>query len=81
MWIPLYVIFCFSFVAFSIFYLSLIFVNLINVFLGMFLLGFILYGTLCFSWTWVIVSFPMLGKFSAIISSNILRLFLSLFSF
>ena len=37
----------------------------------MFLLGFILYGTLCTSWTWVTVSFPMLGKFSVIISSNI----------
>ena len=34
-------------------------------------LGFILYGTLCVSWTWVTISFPMLGKFSTIISSNI----------
>ena len=32
---------------------------------------------LCASWPWLTVSFPMLGKFSAIISSNI---FLSSFS-
>ena len=37
--------------------------------LGMFLLGFILCGTLCTSWTWVTVFFPVLGQFSAIISS------------
>ena len=39
--------------------------------LGVFFLGFILYGTLCASCTWVTISFPMLGKFSTIISSNI----------
>ena len=39
--------------------------------LGVFLIGFILYGTLCASWTWVTISFPMLGTFSTIISSNI----------
>ena len=39
--------------------------------LGVFLLGFILCRTLCASWTWVAISFPMLGKFSTIISSNI----------
>ena len=37
----------------------------------MFRLGFILFGTLCVSWTWVIISFPILGKFSTIISSSI----------
>ena len=37
----------------------------------MFLLGFILYGTLCASWTWLAISFSMLGKFSTIISSKI----------
>ena len=37
----------------------------------MFLLGFILYGTLCASWTWLTISFSMLGKFSTIISSKI----------
>ncbi|XP_004273873.2 intraflagellar transport protein 25 homolog isoform X2 [Orcinus orca] len=37
----------------------------------MFLFGFILYGTLYASWTWVTVSFPMFGKFSTVISSNI----------
>ena len=39
--------------------------------LGVFHLGFILFGTLWVSWTWVIISFPILGKFSTIISSNI----------
>ena len=36
-----------------------------------FRLGFILFGTLWVSWTWVIISFPILGKFSTIISSSI----------
>ena len=40
--------------------------------LGVFLFGFILYGILSPSWTWVAVSFPVLGKFLTIISSNIL---------
>ena len=71
MGIPLYVIFCFSLASFNIFSLNLIFVSLINMCLGVFLLGFILYETLCTSWTWVTISFPMLGKFSTIISSNI----------
>ena len=46
------------------------FVSLINMFLGVFRLGFILFGTLWVSWTWVAISFPILGKFSAIISSS-----------
>ena len=71
MGVPLYVICHFSFVAFNNFSLSLIFVKLITVCLGMFLLGFILPGTLCASWTWVAISFPTLGMFSTIISSNI----------
>ena len=29
-------------------------------------IGFILPGTLCASWTWLTISFPMLGKFSVI---------------
>ena len=33
------------------------------------------------SWSWLTISFPMLGKFSAIISSNIFSLVVSLFSF
>ena len=49
----------------------LIFVNLINVCLGVFHLGFILFGTLWVSWTCVTISFPILGKFSAIISPSI----------
>ena len=31
---------------------------------------FILFGTLWVSWTWVAISFPILGKFSTVISSN-----------
>ena len=38
--------------------------------LGVFRLGFILFGTLWVSWTCVAISFPILGKFSAIISSS-----------
>ena len=51
----------------SIIFLSLIFSNFITMCLSV----FILYGALCISWTWVAISFPMLGKFSSIISSNI----------
>ena len=68
MGIRLCVIYCFSLAAFNICSLCLIFVNLINMCLGVFHLGFILFGTLCVSWTWVIISFPILGKFSTIIS-------------
>ena len=71
MGVPLYVICHFSLAALNNFSLSLIFANLITTCLGVFLLGFILPGTLCASWTWVVISFPMLGKFSTIISSNI----------
>ena len=71
MGVPLYVICHFSLVAFNIFSLSLIFVSLITICLSVFLLVFILSGTLCTFCTWVTVSFSMLGKFSAIISSNI----------
>ena len=57
---------CFSF---SFFVLG--FVSLIIMYLHMFVLGFYLYGTLWATWTWLIISFSMLGKFSAIISSKI----------
>ena len=69
----------FSLAAFNICSLCLIFVNSINVCLGVFHLGFILFGTLWVSWTCVTISFPILGKFSAIISSSIFSwpLFLS----
>ena len=59
--------------------LSLIFVSLITC-LGVFLMGFILPGTLCSNWTWLTVSFSMFGKFSAIISSNVFLVPLSLSS-
>ena len=64
-----------------IFSLSLTFVSLITVCLGVLLFGGILPGTLCASWTWLTVSFPMLGKISAIMSSNIIFGPFSLFSF
>ena len=70
MGIPLCVICCFS-LAFNICSLCLILVNLINMCLGVFRLGFILFGTLLVSWTWVTISFPLLGKLSTIISSSI----------
>ena len=71
MGVPLCIICCFSLAAFNICSLCLIFVNLINMCLGVFRLGFILFGTLWVSWTWVIISFPILRKFSTIISSSI----------
>ena len=71
MGVPLYVIYLFSLIAFNILSLSLIFVSLIAMCLSVFLFGFILPGTHCASWTWLTISFPMLGKFSGIISSNI----------
>ena len=67
---PWYVPCFFSLAAFNIFSLCLVFVSLISMCLGMFLLGFILCGTLCASWTWLTISFSMLGKFSTIISSK-----------
>ena len=69
--IPLCVICCFSLPAFDICSLCLIFVNLINMCLGVFCLRFMLFGTLWVSWTWVAIFFPILWKFSTIISSCI----------
>ena len=60
---PLYVMCCFSLAAFNILSLYLDFVSLISICLGLFLLGFILYGILCASWTWLTISFSMLGNF------------------
>ena len=72
MGVPLYVFCCFSLVAYNILSLSLIFVSLITMCLGVrHLLEFIFPGTLCASWTWLTISFPMFRKFLAIISSNI----------
>ena len=68
---PFYVTCCFSLAAFNILSLCLVFVSLISMCLAVFLLGFILYGTLCASWTWLTIFYPMLGKFSTIISSKI----------
>ena len=76
MGIPLCVIYCFSLAAFNICCLCLIFVNLINMCLGVFRLEFILFGTLWVSWTWVAISFPILGKF---FSYYLLEYFLMVF--
>ena len=81
MGISMHVICHFSLVAFNNFSLSLIFVSLITMCLSVFLLEFILTGPLCASWTWVALSFPVLGKFSTIISSNICSGLFSLSSF
>ena len=67
---PLCVTCCFCLAAFNILSLCLVFFSFISMCLGVFLLGFILYGTLCASWTWLTISFSMLGKFSTIISSK-----------
>ena len=80
MGVPLYVVCSFSLVAFSILSLSLIFASLITVCLSVFFLGFILPGILYGSWTWLTICFPMFGKFSALISSNIFSGPFSLFS-
>ena len=53
-----------------IFYLPLIFASLITVCLSVFLLGFILPGTVCVSWTWLTISFCILGKFSENFQGN-----------
>ena len=71
MGIPLCVICSFSLAAFNISSLCLIFVNLIHMCFWVFHLAFILFGTLWVSWTLLIISFPILGKFSTIISSSI----------
>ena len=65
------VICCFPLAAFNICFLCLIFVNLINMCLGVFHLGLNLFGTLCVSWAWVAIFFPILEKFSTIISLSI----------
>ena len=71
MWFPLYVTYCFSLVAFHILSFCLVFVSLISMCLGVFLHGFTMYGTLGASWTWLTIFFPILGKFSSVISSKI----------
>ena len=71
MGLPLCVI-CFSLTAFNICSLCLIFVNLIICFLGCFTLGLSCFGLSGFlGLTWVTIPFPILGKFSTIISSSI----------
>ena len=63
MGVPLYIICHFPLVVFNVVSLSLIFVSVITMCLGVFLLGFVLPGTLCTSWTWLTISFPMFRKF------------------
>ena len=73
--ILLYVIWCFSPVAFNIFSLYLIFINLISIFLCVFLLQFILAGILFFSWTWVTVLY-LRDVFSYYLLNYFLKFFL-----
>ena len=70
MGIPLCVICCFSLAAFKVCSFYLVFVSLINMCLGVFHLKFTLFG-IWVSWTWVAVSFPILGTSSTIIFSSI----------
>lgn len=67
--VPLFITGCFPLIAFivSIFHF---FVVLITVCLGVVLFQLILLGALCASWTWMSVSFPRLGMFSAVNTSS-----------
>ena len=67
---PLYVTSCFSLAAFSILSLCLVFGSFISICHAYFSLG-LSYMGLCVSWTWLALSFSMLGRFSTIISSKI----------
>ena len=67
---PLYVTCCLSLATFNILSLCLVLLVWLVCF-GVFLLGFFLYESLCASWTWLTISFSMLGQFSTIISSKI----------
>ena len=60
---PLYVTYCFSLADFNILSLCLISVGLISMCLDVFLLVFNLQGTLCASWAWLTIFFPMFGSF------------------
>ena len=73
---PLYVTFCFYFVAFNIFSLCLIFGAIINICFGVALLGLILYGTLLSDLLVILFPLPMLRTFLTMIFSNFLRPFL-----
>ena len=60
----------FALVAFNVLSLSLVFVNVVTVCLGVSLWVSPAWD-FCASWTWLTISFPMLGTFSAFTSSNI----------
>ena len=70
MGVLLYIPCCFPLAAFNILSLSLIFAILMTMCLGVVFFGLILFGALCAFWAWISVSFPKLGKFSVIMSSN-----------
>ena len=59
-WEFLCMLFVFFFLVLNILSLSLIFASWISMSLCVFLLGFIQPGTLCTSWNWLTVPFPML---------------------
>lgn len=66
---PLYAT-CFPLVSFKIVCLPLTYAILTRICFGVGLFGFIFFGTLHASQNWISVSFPGLGKFSAVISFN-----------
>ena len=70
MGVPFYVTYSLSLAAFNSLSPSLILAILITMCLCVDRFELILFGTLCYSWTWMSVSFPRLGKFSAIMPSN-----------
>ena len=67
MGVLLFITCCFFLAAYI---LSLSFAILMAMCLDVIFFGLILFGTLFVSWTWMSVSFPRLGKFSAIIPSD-----------
>ena len=74
---PLYVTFCFSFVAFNIFFFVFNFGAIINICFGVVLLGLILYGTLLSDLVSYFISSPHVKEeFLTMIFSNFLRPFL-----
>ena len=77
MWIPLYVICCFSLAAFNILSLCLIFVSLINVCLSVFFLVYPVWDSLCFL-DFIDYFLPHVGE---VFNYNLFKYFLRPFPF
>ena len=78
--VSLYILSCFSLAAFKILSVSLTFDTLIITCLAVDLFGVLFFGSPWVSWIWMPVSFPRLGKFSVISSSNKISALFSLSS-